>query len=96
MQRINFIGNYDDLLREALRIALGIDTNPDNDSPDEDFNERYDRIRALMRDYVGSEEGKGMDASMLMTRLAICIIDVIDPETRKGLLANPCTTRTKP
>ena len=33
-------GDYDELLREAMRIALGMDTNPTRD----DTQDRYTRI----------------------------------------------------
>jgi hypothetical protein len=66
-------GDYDALLRAAIRIALGIDTDPARD----DFRERYDRILTLMRAYIHSPEGQGCPADMLMARLAVCIIDVI-------------------
>ena len=64
-------GDYDALLREALRVALGIDT-----TADDDFDERYQRIIALMRAYLRSY-GDGEEAATLMARLAMCIADVI-------------------
>ena len=73
-------GNYDELLREALRIALRINTDPARD----DFHERYGRIKELMDAYVHSEQGEGIDAPGLMARLAICIIDVIPLAEREG------------
>lgn len=73
-------GDYDELLREAMRIALGMDTNPTRD----DTQDRYTRICELMVAYVHSAEGKGIDAPMLMARLACCITDVIPLAERKG------------
>jgi hypothetical protein len=65
-------GDYDELLREALRVAMGIDTFPNGR---DDFSERYGRIIALMRAYVTSPEGN--DAPTMMARLAVGIIDLI-------------------
>jgi hypothetical protein len=73
-------GDYDELLREAMRIALGMDTNPTRD----DWHDRYVRIHELMHAYVHSEEGEGIDAPGLMARLACCIADVIPLAERKG------------
>jgi len=67
-------GDYDELLREALRVAMRIDTDPVRDN----FDECYDRIRALMRAYAESPEGD--DAVTMMTRLAASISDVIPRE----------------
>jgi hypothetical protein len=72
--------DYDALLREAMRIALGMDTNPTSD----DWQDRYTRICELMVAYVDSAEGKGVDAPVLMARLACSITDVIPPMERKG------------
>ena len=70
-------GDYDELLREAMRIALGMDTNPTRD----DTQDRYSRICELMDAYAHSAEG---DAPRLMARLACCITDVIPLAERKG------------
>jgi hypothetical protein len=72
-------GDYDALLREAMRVALGMDTNPTRD----DWQDRYTRICELMVAYVDSPEGRGADAPMLMARLACCITDVIPFADRK-------------
>jgi hypothetical protein len=72
--------DYDELLREAIRIALRMGTNPTHD----DWHDLYDRIRALMDAYIASPEGRGENASTLMSRLAACIADVIPVEERKG------------
>ena len=73
------IGDYDELLRESVRIALRMGTNPAHD----DWPELYDRIRELIDAYIGSPEGGDAPASMLMCRLAVCISDVIPLEQRK-------------
>jgi hypothetical protein len=75
------IPDYDDLLREAVRIALRTDMNPTHD----DWDDLYDRIRALMDAYIHSPEGAGEDASTLMSRLASCVADVIPMAVRKRL-----------
>lgn len=54
-------GDYDELLREAIRVALRMDTNPTHD----DWHDLYDRIRALMDAYIASPEGRGENASTL-------------------------------
>ena len=77
------VGDYDELLREAIRVALRMDTNPAYD----DFSDHYDRIRELVDAYVHSPEGADAPASMLMCRLAVCITDVIPVEERKQRLA---------
>jgi hypothetical protein len=78
--RINNGVDYDELLREALRI----DTVPEYD----DFDELYSRIHELLEAYIHSPEGDGVDTSMLMARLATCIADVIPLEERKQKCAN--------
>jgi hypothetical protein len=75
------IADYDDLLREAVRIALRTDMNPTHD----DWDDLYDRIRVLMDAYIHSPEGVGEDASTLMSRLAACVADVIPMAVRKRL-----------
>jgi hypothetical protein len=74
--------DYDALLREAVRVALRMGTNPTRD----DWDDLYDRIRGLMDAYFHSPEGRGADASMLMCRLAACIADVIPRSVRKTLI----------
>ena len=81
--QINNGVDYDELLREAVRIALRMDTDPEYD----DFDERYTRIHELMEAYVHSPEGDDAPAT-LMTRLASCIADVIPLEERKRKCAN--------
>ena len=76
-------GDWDELLRESLRVGLRIDTNPACD----DFDELYARIRELIDAYIRSPEGTCLDGteaptSMLMCRLATCIADVIPVEQR--------------
>ena len=79
------VGDYDELLREAIRVALRMDTNPAYD----DFSELYDRIRELIDAYIRSPEGAsaGENETILMCRLAACITDVIPVEERKQRLA---------
>ena len=74
-------GDYDELLREAVRIALRTDMNPTHD----DWDDLYDRIRGLMDAYIHSPEGAGEDASTLMSRLAACVADVVPLPVRKTL-----------
>ena len=76
-------GDYDELLREAVRVALRMDMNPGCD----DWDVLYDRIRRLMAAYIASPEGEGEDTSTLMARLAACVADVIPMATRKGLVS---------
>ena len=78
--------DYDELLREALRVALRIDTDPENDN----FDDLYTRIGDLMDAYVASPEGDD-DPATLMTRLASCIADVIPLEERKRKRSRECT-----
>ena len=49
------VGNYDELLREAVRVALRMDMDPARD----DWDDLYDRIRRLMAAYIASPEGEG-------------------------------------
>jgi hypothetical protein len=84
------IANYDELLREAIRVALRMDMNPVHD----DWDELYNRIRRLMAAYIASPEGKGEDACTLMARLAACVADVIPPEIREGLITPSSTGAT--
>jgi hypothetical protein len=74
-------GDYDELLREAVRVALRMDT-----TTHDDWVFVYDRIRTLMAAYLASPEGVGEDACTLLSRLAACISDVIPLAVRKGLV----------
>lgn len=76
-------GDYDELLREALRIALGI-----IDPCSGDFEERHARIHQLMCAYIrcDCEEGEEIDAPTLMARLAVNISAVIPLAERKAIL----------
>jgi hypothetical protein len=75
----NGLADYDELLREAVRVALRMNTDPTRD----DWDDLYDRIRDLMDAYIHSPEGAGEDASTLMCRLAACIADVIPRSVRR-------------
>jgi hypothetical protein len=75
------IPDYDELLREALRVALRTDMNPAHD----DWPDLYLRISGLMDAYIHSPEGAGQNASILMSRLAACVADVIPMAVRKRL-----------
>jgi hypothetical protein len=86
----NGVGDYDELLREAVRVALRIDMNPARD----DWDDLYVRIRNLMAAYTASPEGEGEDACILMTRLAICVADVIPMTIREGLITPSSTGAT--
>src|SRR5262250_470415 len=74
--------DYDALLREAVRVALRVDMNPEFD----DWDDLYERIRRLMAAYIASPEGEGEDTCTLMSRLAACVVDVIPMAVRKGLV----------
>jgi hypothetical protein len=67
--------DYDELLREAIRVALQMDMDP----ADDDWDKLYDRIQSLMAAYIASPEGEGEDPCVLMTRLAVNIAYVIPP-----------------
>jgi hypothetical protein len=84
------VGDYDELLREAVRVALRMDMNPARD----DWDDLYNRIRKLMAAYVASPEGEGEDACTLMTRLAACVADVIPTVVRAGLITPSSTGPT--
>jgi hypothetical protein len=84
------VGDYDELLREAVRVALRVDMNPTRD----DWDDLYDRIRKLMAAYTASPEGEGEDACTLMARLAACVADVIPMAIRKGLITPSSTGAT--
>jgi hypothetical protein len=75
--------DYDEILREAIRVALRT-----NISADDDWDDLYTRIRQLMTAYIASPEGQGEDPSVLMARLAACIADVVPapprPRARNG------------
>jgi hypothetical protein len=73
--------DYDELLREAVRVALGM-----NKDADEDWDDRYQRIRRLIAAYVASPEGQGEDPSILLARFAVCITDVIPVAMRRELV----------
>ena len=78
-------GDYDQLLCEALRVALGIDTYLLRDDwQREDTSERYDRILQLINAYIDSPEGREACAPMLMARLACSILDVVPLEQRRA------------
>jgi hypothetical protein len=76
------VGDYDELLREVVRVALRMDMNPARD----DWDDHYDRIRRLISAYIASPEGDGEDTCTLMARLASCVADVIPIAARKGLV----------
>ena len=77
--------DYDELLCEAIRVALRLDINNDDE-----WDDLYGRIRSLINAYLKSPEGEGLgedqDVSHLMARLASCVADVIPLAVRKGLL----------
>jgi hypothetical protein len=75
-------GDYDELLREAVRVALRIDVDPTND----DWDDLYDRIGQLIGAYIDSPEGKGENPLYLMSRLAACVSDVIPVAIRRACL----------
>jgi hypothetical protein len=75
--------DFDELLREAVRVALRIDTSP----PRDDYDELHQRIRTLIRAYLASPEGKDEDPAVLMVRLAAGIADVVPLEDRKRLVS---------
>jgi hypothetical protein len=75
-------GDYDALLREAIRVALRMDYESD------DYDKLYDRIRDLMDAYLDSPEGQD-PVRHLMARVVACIADVIPQSVRETLIANP-------
>lgn len=85
----NGLVDYDELLREAIRVALRIGTDPVWD----DFPDLSDRYRELIDAYIRNPEGLGDDddvtdslranTSMLMCRLVACIADIIPLEKRR-------------
>ena len=90
--------DYDELLREAIRVALRIGTNQVED----DFPDLSDRIRELIDAYIRSPEGRPGDddevgvadilrpnTSMLMCRLVAEIAEVIPPQERERLSRPP-------
>ena len=84
------VGNYDELLREAVRVALRMDMSPAGD----DWDDLYERIRRLMAAYIASPGGEGEDTCILMTPLAACVVDVIPMAVRKGLVTPSSTGAT--
>jgi len=76
--------DYDELLREAVRVALRTDLSP----PHDDFPGLRTRIRQLIDAYIESPEGRGEDAAIMMARLAACVADVIPVEMRKELITS--------
>src|SRR5262249_19263742 len=75
-------GDYYELLREAVRVALRMGMNP----ACADWDVLYDRIRRLMAAYIASPAGECEESCTLMARLAACVADVIRMGTRKGLV----------
>ena len=68
--------DYDELLREAVRVALRMDVNPARD----DFDDLYGRIGRLMAAYIASPEGEGEDTCTLMSRLAVRMLSPLQFE----------------
>src|SRR5712672_946501 len=75
-------GDDDELLREAVRVALRMDVDPTND----DWDDLYRRIERLIGAYIDSPEGKGENPLYLMNRLAVCVSDVIPVAIRRACL----------
>ena len=75
-------GDDDELLREAVRVALRMDVDPTND----DWDDLYGRIGRLIGAYIESPEGKGVDTCILMKRLAAFVSDVIPVAIRRACL----------
>jgi hypothetical protein len=84
------IADYDELLREAIRVAIRTDMDPARD----DWDDLYDRIRRLIDAYIASPEGEGEEACTLMARLAACVADVIPMAIRKELVTTSSTGAT--
>jgi hypothetical protein len=80
--------DYDELLREAVRVALRM-----NISADDNWDDLYTRIRQLMTAYIASPEGQGEDPSVLMARLAACVADVVPARTAKSIAIGGRITR---
>jgi hypothetical protein len=76
------VADYDELLREVVRVALRIDMNPAHD----DWDDLYERIERLISAYIGSSEGEGEASCTLMARLAACVADVIPLAARRKLV----------
>jgi hypothetical protein len=55
------VGDYDELLREAVRVALRKEMNPGCD----DRDDLYECIRRLMDAYIPSPEGEGVCTLMI-------------------------------
>jgi len=79
---VDGVGDYDELLREAVRVALRMDMNPARD----DWDDLYERIKRLISAYIASPEGAGEVTCTLMARLVACVADVIPVAARKGLV----------
>jgi hypothetical protein len=84
-------GDYDELLREAVRVALRIDL----DSTHDDWDDLYDRIGRLIGAYIEGPEGKDEDTCILMKRLAACVSDVIPLAIRRACLGLDVTRGNK-
>jgi hypothetical protein len=82
------IPDYDDLLREALRVALQTDMNPTHD----DWPDIYKRICGLMDAYIHSPDGAGQDACMHLDDSARGMRRRCHPDggAEKALLGAPC------
>jgi hypothetical protein len=76
------VADYDELLREVVRVALRIDMNPAHD----DWDDLYERIQRLISAYIASTEGEGEASCTLMARLAACVADVIPLAARRKLV----------
>jgi|SRR5215471_14308407 len=72
--------DFDEFLREAIRVSLRLDTSPSHGDQD------YPRIEALIHCYLASPEGHGEDPMNLMVRLADAAADVIPMAIRKELV----------
>ena len=91
IDRAAVVAHYDcdEILREAIRVALRT-----NISADDDWHDLYTRIRQLMTAYIASPEGQGEDPSVLMARLAACIADVVPAAMRRVLVTHSSTGAT--
>jgi hypothetical protein len=76
------VADYDELLREAVRVALQMDMNPARD----DWDDLYERTKKLISAYIASPEGEGEATCTLMARLAASVADVIPVAARKELV----------
>ena len=73
------VADYDELLREALR-ALRIENEGDA------FRVLHGRITQLMDAYIESPAGRRLNPAIMMSSLAVCLIDVIPLAERKQWL----------